>query len=413
MGNGKIIFHIDMNCFYASCELALLPELKNSPVAVAPYASRRKSIILSANYEARKYGVRAAMSVSEAQRICPNIVILESHMELYSEFSQKFFDYFYSITPLVEPASIDEGYLDVTEVCKTINAIDLAKKIQQDLMSLYSLPSSIGIAPNKVLAKIASDMKKPLGIFILRKREVPNILWPMSVDTLPGVGKKTLPVLKMLNINTVGDLANYKDFKVLEEVLGPTNSKSLIALAHGEGSNVIDVNRFSENSSISNSQTFDNDEYDVNNMKSVLKILSNSVSYRLEKAKNKAYTFTVQIKYSNYHSVSRCRRLNNPINNAKEMYLLLEDIFDDLYDADSPIRLVGVSASKLITYNDEIYQISIFDDLDENEKKQSINNLLSNLQNTFGKTVIKQGIEEKNSDYFKYDKSYKINNRNG
>ena len=95
------------------------------------------------------------------------------------------------------------------------------------------------------------------------------------------------------------------------------------------------------------------------------------------------------------------------------MYLLLEDIFDDLYDADSPIRLVGVSASKLIAYNDEIYQISIFDDLDENEKKQSINNLLSNLQNTFGKTVIKQGIDEKNSDYFKYDKSYKIKKRNG
>jgi DNA polymerase-4 len=187
----------------------------------------------------------------------------------------------------------------------------------------------------------------------------------MQVDTLPGVGKKTLPLLKMLNINTVGDLANYRDIKVLEEVLGPTNSRSLIALAHGEGSNVIDVNRFSENSSISNSQTFDNDEYDISNMKSVLKILSNSVSYRLEKAKNKAYTFTVQIKYSNYHSVSRCRTLNNPINNAKEMYLLLEDIFDDLYDVDSPTRLVGVSASKLITYNDEIYQISIFDNLDE------------------------------------------------
>ena len=348
------------------------------------------------------------MSVSEAQRICPNVVILEAHMELYSTFSQKFFDYFFKITPLVEPASIDEGYLDVTEVCKTISAIDLANKIQQDLLNNFRLPCSIGIAPNKVLAKIASDMKKPLGITILRKREVPNILWPMPVDTIPGVGKKTLSTLKMLNINTVGDLANFKDMKVLEEILGPTNSKSLVSLAYGEGSNIIDVNRFTENSSISNSQTFDNDEYDIANMKSVLKILSNSVSYRLEKIKNKAFTFTVQLKYNNFKSVSRCRTLNNPINNQKEMYLLLEDIFDDLYDIDTPIRLIGVSASKLITYNDEIYQMSIFDNLEGEEKQQSINSLLTNLQNTYGKNVIKQGLKDNNSDYFKYDRSSKV-----
>lgn len=414
MGNSKIIFHIDMNCFYASCELAMMPELSKLPVAVAPYASRRKSIILSANYEARKFGVKAAMSVSEAQRICPNVVILESHMELYSAFSQKFFDYFFKITPLVEPASIDEGYLDVTDVCKTISAIDLANKIQQDLLNNFRLPCSIGIAPNKVLAKIASDMKKPLGITILRKREVPNILWPMPVDTIPGVGKKTLSTLKMLNINTVGDLANFKDIKTLETILGPTNSKSLVSLAYGEGSNVIDVNRFTENSSISNSQTFDNDEYDIVNMKSVLKILSNSVSYRLEKAKNKAFTFTVQLKYNNFKSVSRCRTLNNPINNQKEMFLLLEDIFDDLYDIDTPIRLIGVSASRLITYNDEIYQMSIFDNLEEEEKKQSINSLLTNLQSTYGKDIIKQGVKEIQNDYFKYDRSSKkVGENNG
>ncbi len=415
MGTGRIIFHIDMNCFYASCELISRPELKDVPVAVAPNASRRKSIILSANYAARNKGIRAAMSVTEALRIYPNLVLLDAHMDLYAECSEQFFNYFFEITNLVEPASIDEGYLDVTEVCEKINAIELANKIQKDLLEIYSLPCSIGIAPNKVLAKIASDMKKPLGISILRKREVPTVLWPMKVETLPGVGKKTLPLLKMLKINTVGDLANFKDLKTLEEVLGPNNSKSLIALAHGEGSNVLDLNRFNETSSISNSQTFDNDEYDLTNMKSVLKILTNSVSYRLEKHRYKAYTFTLQIKYSNYKTISKCRTLNNPINNAKEMYTLLEDIFDDVYDDGMPIRLIGVASSKLINYEEEIYQMSIFDNLDEIGKANSINSLVSNLQNTFGDAVIKKGVDDDlNSDKaFKYDRSYKkIINKN-
>lgn len=411
MGAGKIIFHIDMNCFYVSCELIDKPELRDVPVAVAPNASRRKSIILSANYAARKYGIRAAMSVTEAIRLYPNLILLDAHMDLYSECSQKFFNYFFEITPLVEPASIDEGYLDVTDVCKYINAIELANKIQRDLLEIYGLPCSIGIAPNKPLAKIASDMKKPLGISILRKREVPNILWPMKVETIPGVGKKTLPLLKMLKINTVGDLANYKDLKTLEEVIGPNNSRSLLALAHGEGSNVLDLNRFNETSSISNSQTFDNDEYDLTKVKSVLKILVNSVSYRLEKHRYKAYTFTLQIKYGNYRSISKCRTLNNPINNSKEMYLLLEDLFDEVYEDGLPIRLIGVASSKLINYEEEIYQISIFDNLNEEEKETSINSLVSNLQNTFGNSVIKKGINNKvdNNKMFKYDKSYKNN----
>lgn len=405
MGTGRIIFHIDMNCFYVSCELINRPELREIPVAVAPYASRRKSIILSANYPARKYGVRAAMSVAEAQRLCPKIILLESNMEYYSECSQRFFNYLFEITPLVEPASIDEGYLDVTEVCQKVNAVELANKIQKDLYELYGLPCSIGIAPNKSLAKIASDMKKPLGITILRKREVPKLLWPLEVDTLPGVGKKTLPLLKMLKINTVGDLANYPNIRTLEEVIGPTNSKSLIALAHGEGSNVIDINRFNDTSSISNSQTFDNDEYDVTNMKSVLKILTNSVSYRLEKHQYKAYTFTLQLKYSNYKAISKCRTLDNPLNSAKEMYLLLEDLFDEVYEDGIPIRLIGVASSKLINYQEEIYQISIFDKLDEEEKERSINHLVNDLQNTFGNEIIKKGINNKQT--FKYDKSYK------
>ena len=169
---GKIIFHIDMNSFFASCEIAEKPELFDKDVAVAPYSSERKSIILAANYNAKRKGIKTTMHIHEALKICPTLVIVDSNHQLYNEYSRKFFTYFLSITPLVEPASIDEGYLDVTDVCKTINPIELAEKIQKDLMEQFKLPCSIGIAPNKFLAKMASDMKKPLGITVLRKREV-------------------------------------------------------------------------------------------------------------------------------------------------------------------------------------------------------------------------------------------------
>lgn len=382
-----------MNCFFVSCEIAQNEELKGKKVAVAPHTNDRKGIILASSYEARAFGVKAPMKVSEALYKCPDLILVEPTYGLYNDFSRRFFDYFLKITPLVEPASIDEGFLDVTEVCEPNQVLDLAYKIQKDLSELYKLPCSIGIAPNKFLAKMASDMKKPNGITILRKREIAEKLWPLPIQDMIGVGKKTLESLESLGIKKIGDLATYQNLSLLKDVLGENNALSLYQHANGIGSNEVDVNRFNDVASISNSQTFEHDEYDINNMKILIKVLVNSVCHRLDKKNLKAYNFTLQLKYNNFKVTSKVVSLKNPSSNNKEVYNLLEKLFDDFYDSTMPIRLIGVNASKLIESKEEIKQLSIFDSLEEEEKKYQIDNLIKKLNNEFGADTLKKGFK--------------------
>lgn len=404
---GKIIFHIDMNCFFVSCEVAENPDLYGKNVAVAPNASSRKSIILAASYSAKAKGIKTTMHVNEALRVCPDLILLDTNYSLYSEYSRKFFSYFLSITPLVEPASIDEGYLDVTDICEKENPIDLAVRIQKEILEKFGLPCSIGIAPNKFLAKMASDMKKPLGITILRKREIKEKMWILPIGDLQGVGKKTLQLLHELKIFTIGDLATYSNLKLLEETLGKNISRSLIASANGEGSTVVDINRFNDTQNISNSTTFDADEYDIEKVKLTLKLLTNSVCSRLEKAKLKAQTFTVQIKYNNFKMYSKSKTLDIQINESSKVYNLIEDLFDDLHSQPFGIRLIGVGASKLKPYQEKMKQMTIFDTFDKDEKDNAINKLIQQLNSNFGEAVLKRGVVEEKVKYSKITKDYK------
>ena len=389
---GRVIFHIDMNSFFVSCEIAENPELYGKCVAVVPYASSRKSIVLAASYEAKAKGIKTTMHVNEAMKRCPELIVVDCNHHLYSEYSRKFFNYFYSVTPLVEPASIDEGFLDVTDQLKDIDAISLAIKMQKEILEQFHLPCSIGIGPNKFLAKMASDMKKPLGITVLRKREVPEKLWPLPIEALLGVGKKTAPVLRGLGINTIGDLANFSDQKLLVETIGPNSAESLVYHALGNGSSTIDTNRWQDPASISNSYTFDADEYDLLKVKQTMKVLTNSVCNRLEKAHQKAQTFTVQIKYNNIRSYSKSKTVPDALNDPHKVYQIMEDLFDDLHDAPFGIRLVGVGASKLKNDNEKQRQLSIFDSFDEVEKENAINKLIKNINTDLGGDVLKRGI---------------------
>ena len=400
-----------MNCFFASCEIAENPDLRGKKIAVAPHTTDRKGIILAASYEARPYGVRSAMTVKDALMRCPDLILVEPSMGLYSEYSDRFFNYFMSITPLVEPASIDEGYLDITDVCKPEEAVDLAKKIQKTLLEEYKLPCSIGIAPNKFLAKMASDMKKPLGLTILRKREIKDKLWPLPIEEMYGVGKKTLEKMKALNIKTIGDLANFNDLVLLEKIVGPNACKSLYESANGEGSNEVDTTRFHNVSSIGNSQTFEFDEYQTSNMLLAIKVLTNSVSNRLEKNGLKAHTFTLQIKYNNFKVINRSKTIDIATSDSRRMFDVYQDLFEDFYDDTYPVRLLGVSASKLIEQKEEIVQLNLFDDLSSLEKTHKINSLISSINKTLGNESLHIGLEkeksEKNiSNKNKYDRSW-------
>jgi DNA polymerase-4 len=168
--NGRVILHVDMNSFFASVEMAYDASLKGKPIAVAGNPEERKGIIVTCSYEARKFGVKTTMAVWEAKKLCPKLIILRPNFERYREASGAMFDILRQYSELVEPVSIDEGYIDITESYELGTPLEIATKIQKQLLNQLDLPCSIGIAPNKFLAKMASDMKKPMGITIMRKK---------------------------------------------------------------------------------------------------------------------------------------------------------------------------------------------------------------------------------------------------
>ncbi|MDQ0976049.1 nucleotidyltransferase/DNA polymerase involved in DNA repair [Neobacillus niacini] len=216
---GRVILHVDMNSFYASVEMAYEPELKGKPVAIAGNVEERRGIIITCSYEARKFGVKTTMPLWEAKKLCPQLIIRKPNFDRYRTASIAMFEILRNYTELVEPVSIDEGYMDITDSFELGSPIEIAQSIQKRVLEQLDLPCSIGIAPNKFLAKTASDMKKPMGITILRKRDIPSVLWPLNTSEMHGVGKKTAEKLTTIGIHTIGELAAGNEIQ-LKSLLG-------------------------------------------------------------------------------------------------------------------------------------------------------------------------------------------------
>lgn len=399
MQKGRIIFHIDMNAFFASCEIKRRPELKNKAVVVARNDEQRRAIILSPNYIARDKGIKTTMSVKEAMKIDPYIVVVEPDHAYYSEISKTFMKFLYLITDQVEQGSIDEAYLDVTETVKKVeNPLMLAQYIQTTLYEKFDLPCSIGIGPNKFLAKMASNYKKPLGITIFRKREIEKTIWPMDVGKMYGVGPKTKAKLNSIGVKTIKDLATYPDYNRLKTVLGNISASTLYNWAWGNDDSKVDPNRYEDVQSISNSNTFMYDVYDVRELKQMLKVLVNTVSDRLEKEKMQAYTVSLQIKYGNFTSISRNKTVSIPVTETGEIYEIVEELFIENYDETKAVRLLGVGLAKLAPrIEKEIKQISFLDNLEEIESETQIDNLVKDVEEKFGKGIIKKGYYRKDN----------------
>lgn len=395
--NYRIIFHIDMNSFYASCEQANNKDLIGKPVVVAHNDVFRKSIILTASYEARKYGIKTTMMVRDAIKLCNDLIVIEPNFELYQHYSQVFFDYLRTISNKLEVTSIDEGYMDLTDVCQKVNALELANTIQQTLLNKYQLPCSIGIAPNKFLAKMASDMKKPLGITVLRKREIESLLWPLPIGSMYGVGKKTAPRLQEIGIHTIGDIHRVNHDK-LREVVGKSMLEYLLNRSKGIDDSEVDYYSFDSVSSISNSHTFDYNLLNVKTMKDTLKVLNNSVSARLTSKNLVANTIGIQIKYGDFKLINRSKGLVQPINDSLEMWNIVEELFDEHYDWVSEVRLVGVFATRLSDESSDLKQISIFDDFDKLNKEEHVSNILNKINEMYKNKIINIGINNKKGE---------------
>ncbi|MGM0436033.1 MAG: DNA polymerase IV [Bacillota bacterium] len=389
----RIIFHIDLNAFFASCEMAENPKLKNIPLGIGPTTDR--GILTTANYEARKYGVKSAMPLQEARRLCPTLKVLPTNFELYKKYSTHFFDYLRTYTDKLEPASIDEGYLDMTETIKDKHPVDVAQKIQNDLIEKYDLPVSIGIAPNMFLAKMASDMKKPKGITVLRKRDVKDKLWPLPIEDLHGIGKKTVPNLKLLGINTIGDFATFKDKKKLSNFLGNA-TESFLKKVHGNDERVIDPTRQERHQSIGNSKTYDGFLHEYQEMVQALESLTNRVSERLKDKTLAAKTITVQVRYSTYENHSKGFTMDYHTNHFYEMFEEVERLFEELYNPDEPVHLLGVSASNLEKTEQLFKQLTIYEVDHTKDKNEEISTLLDTINDQYGKKILEKGLKKNN-----------------
>ena len=366
----RVIFHIDLNAFYANAEIILNPSLKGKPIAVS--GTTRRSVISTCSYEARAYGIHSAMPTQEALKLCKDLIIVSGHYEFYEDLSNKFIKIVNKYSNLVEKASIDECYVDVTDIIMTYKRpLDFAWQLQQEIYNEINIPCSIGVAPNKFLAKMASDMKKPMGITVLRLQEVPSKLWPLNIEKMRGVGKKTVPLLKELGINTIGDLANFKEKHLLIPIF-KNNIDKILLRAHGKDDSEIIIDH--EVKSISQSVTLLEDIVDYDEIKGVFMSLSRSLERRLKDEGKIGYVLYITIKLFDFNQIVRSKKLDSPIYNKNDIFEHTMQLFDLNWN-DEPIRLLGIGLSKLIDAREHMPQLNLFETNVYDETEEVLNSL--------------------------------------
>lgn len=372
----QIIFHIDLNAFYASAEISIDPTLSGKPLVIS--GNNRRSIVSTASYEARAFGIHSAMPLFKAKELCKELVIKPVNFDLYRKLSNEFFELIASYSHILEVASIDECYVDFTEYIskQRIHPYHLAKEIQNKVYHDLKLKCSIGIAPNKFLAKMASDMKKPMGITILNKKNYKELLWPLDVSEMFGIGKKTFPKLKDVGILTIGDIANYDNYNKLRTIIGK-NALILYRKANGIDNSKINVEK-NELKSVGNSTTLQYDTDDLDTLYDILKRLSNRVSYRAKKRELVSNTISITIKYSRFESISRQTIIDQYINDYETILSNAKFLFDNNYDG-RPVRLLGVSLNNTINIHKKMFQMSLFETTKKNNSVSQTQKIISEI----------------------------------
>ena len=360
---GRVILHIDLNAFFARAEVLLDPSLEGKPIAVS--GNTRRSVVSTCSYEARAFGVHSAMPISEAERLCKDLIIVNGHYDYYEELSRKFMALIYEYTPLVEQASIDECYADVTDIISRYpKPLDLPVEIQRNIYQKLKLKCSIGVAPNKFLAKMASDMQKPMGITILRISEVESKLWPLPIKDMRGVGTKTLKHMEDLNIQTIGDLANYDDMIQLRKVFGK-NTDSILARVHGHDDSELICTWDAK--SLSQSSTFLEDITDYSEIKGGFTWLARKLAHRLVEEGKMGKIITITIKYYDFRSIVRSAKLEKPIYRSEDLLEHALELFDANWN-DEPVRLLGIGVQQLVSVKEYKKQLDLFSELDDFDK---------------------------------------------
>lgn len=367
----RVYFHIDLNAFYASCEELLDPSLKGKPLVVG--RKSRRSVISTANYEARKYGIHSAMPMQQAEKLCKDLVVVNGHYAFYSDMSHQFMQIIHSYTDLVEKASIDECYADMTDViCRYPKPLDVAFEIQRRVLEETGLRCSIGIGPNMFLAKMASDMKKPMGITVLRIRDVPEKMWPLPIKEMQGIGKRTVPLMEDLNIHTIKDLATYQDLNALKPVLGK-NIENMIKRANGYDDRTLMTEYDSKSMGIS--ETLLEDVTDYDELRGLIRTLCRRLSKRLKEAHKAGYHVSMRICYYDFRNANKSKKLSAPIWTSDDLFVQAMILFDSSYEEEEAVRLIGVSVSDFASEEFLAKQVSLFDAPEEESTTEILHDL--------------------------------------
>jgi DNA polymerase-4 len=341
------ILHVDMDAFFAQVELLRDPSLQGKPVCVGGIPGQDRSVVTAASYEARKYGVHAGMPLMEAQRLCPNAVFVKSHGDVYYEISQRVVKILEEFCDTVEPSSIDESYLDISGVLKYWGGAEkVGRQIKERIQNEIKLTCSVGIGPTRTLAKMATNLQKPDGLTIITPDNLEEIIFPLPVESVPGIGPSTKKKLNDLGIHTLKQLARASTDFMFDRfgVYGPR----LQEIVKGEIDWTVsgDEERPREKS-IGNSRTFRQDSGDSDTLKSYLLSLVQMVGRRMRAAEMHGKTVTLTIRYGDFHTVTHQRSLHRSTQDETEIFNIAWQLFLEKYITDMPVRLLGISVSKL------------------------------------------------------------------
>ncbi|WP_431277330.1 DNA polymerase IV [Leifsonia poae] len=337
------ILHVDMDAFFASVELLDRPDARGKPAIVGHPGPR--SVVTSATYEARKFGVRSAMPVSQALRLCPQAIILPPHMHKYREYSQKVMAIFSEVTPLVEPLSIDEAFLDVSGARRLLGSPRrIAELIRARVFEETGLTCSVGAASTKFVAKLASGRAKPDGLLVIPESETIAYLRPLPVGALWGVGASTQESLQRMGLRTVADLAD-APLHVLQKTVGEAAGRKLHDLANGRDARGVTVE--SREKSVGHEMTFEQDVSDPDHLRREMLRLSNQVGARLRSSDLVGRTVALKIRFSDFRTIARSRTLAEPTNVGRRIFEEAWQVYEGLGLGGTPIRLIGVRMEQL------------------------------------------------------------------
>ena len=382
----KIILHVDMNAFFCSVAEIIYPHLRGKVFAIGRENSYR-GVLSTASYEARKYGVHAGMSLKEAYDLIPDLMVVGLEYSIYEKYHIMFLNILKQYSNLIEVASIDEAYVDITEISNTKHPLVVAKEIQLRILKECGLSCSIGIAPTLFLAKMASDIKKPLGITVLRKRDVKEILFPLSVKEIFGIGKKTYPTLINNGIKTIGDFMNEHNKSLIINLIGENSYNYVTSHVLGNSNNVVDPYRHSNSESISTSVTYDRVIEGETEILYELRKLTREVINRMTEKNYYGKTVTITLRNLDFKTITRSKSVDDYLNNFDEIFNIVTELLESNYKNEQ-LRLLGVGVSHLVNKDNIPKEYNLFTIDDKDTKDYVVKNLIKEFQQKYGEKAL-------------------------